>query len=41
MARKYRVDRVLILPLYRLVTKLRKKHAGEARGGVYLAITLT
>jgi PPOX class probable F420-dependent enzyme len=40
MARKYRVDRILILPLYRLATRLRGKHAGEADSS-YLAITLT
>ena len=39
MAKKYRVDRVLILPIYRLVTKLSGK-AVDARGGAaYLAIT--
>ena len=38
MAEKYRVDRVLILPIYRLVLKLRGKPVDE-RGGVYLAIT--
>ena len=41
MAEKYRVDRILILPIYRLVTKLRRKPAGDARTGVYLAITPT
>ena len=41
MAEKYRVDRVLILPIYRLVTKLRGKSAGDARTGAYLAITPT
>ena len=40
MAEKYRVDRVLILPVYRLVLKLRGKSSGE-RGGAYLAITST
>jgi len=41
MAEKYRVDRILILPIYRLVTKLRRKPAGDARTGAYLAITPT
>jgi uncharacterized protein len=40
MAEKYRVDRVLILPIYRLVMKLRGKPIDE-RGGAYLAITAT
>lgn len=38
MAEKYRLDRVLILPIYRLVMKLRGKPIHE-RGGAYLAIT--
>lgn len=37
MAEKYRVDRLLILPIYRLVSKLRGK-PGDERGGAYLAI---
>jgi PPOX class probable F420-dependent enzyme len=38
MARKYRVDRVLILPIYRLVQRLRgRRGSGDA---VALAITL-
>ena len=37
MARKYRIDRVLILPLYRAVQRLRGAPAGTA--GVALAIT--
>ena len=41
MAEKYRVDRILILPIYRLVTKLRRQPAGDSRTGVYLAITPT
>lgn len=41
MAEKYRVDRILILPIYRLVMKLRGKPAGDARSGAYLAITPT
>lgn len=41
MAKKYRVDRVLILPLYRLVTKLRGKNASEPGSGAYLSITPT
>ena len=40
MAEKYRVDRVLILPIYRLVMKLRGKPTDE-RSGAYLAITST
>jgi hypothetical protein len=40
MAEKYRVDRVLILPIYRLVMKLRGKPIHE-RSGAYLAITST
>lgn len=40
MAEKYRLDRVLILPIYRLVTKLRGKPT-EERTGAYLAITST
>jgi PPOX class probable F420-dependent enzyme len=40
MAKKYRIDRVLILPIYRLVMKLRGKPIDE-RGGAYLAITST
>ena len=38
LARKYRVDRVLVLPVYRLVMRLRGKRT-EDRGGVYLEIT--
>jgi PPOX class probable F420-dependent enzyme len=40
MAAKYRVDRILILPLYRLVQRLRGRRPDE-RGGVYLGITAT
>lgn len=40
IADKYRVDRVLILPLYRLVMKLRGKQIDDRRGA-YLAITPT
>lgn len=40
MAEKYRVDRLLILPIYRLVLKLRGKPI-EERSGAYLAITST
>jgi len=39
MARKYRIDRVLILPLYRAVQRLRGAPVGAA--GVALAITPT
>jgi PPOX class probable F420-dependent enzyme len=38
MAEKYQVDRVLILPIYRLVMKLRGKPVDE-RSGAYMAIT--
>ena len=37
MARKYRVDRILILPLYRLAMRLRGQHASGAGSGSYLA----
>jgi PPOX class probable F420-dependent enzyme len=40
MAEKYRVDRLLILPIYRLVMQLRGKPIDE-RSGAYLAITST
>jgi PPOX class probable F420-dependent enzyme len=40
MAEKYRVDRVLILPLYRLMMKLRGQRVDE-RSSAYLAITST
>lgn len=40
MAEKYRLDRVLILPIYRLLLKLRGKPIDE-RSGAYLAITST
>ena len=39
MARKYRVDRVLVLPVYNLVQRLRGKRL--SREGVVLAITPT
>jgi hypothetical protein len=38
MAEKYRIRRVLILPIYRLVMKLRGTPI-DAHGGAYLAIT--
>ena len=38
MAAKYRMDKVLILPLYRLVTRLRGQASGESETA-YLAIT--
>jgi uncharacterized protein len=38
MAKKYRVDKILILPFYRLATKLRG-NASEEGEAVYLAIT--
>lgn len=37
MARKYRIDRILILPVYRLVQRLRGAHGGA--GEVVIAIT--
>jgi uncharacterized protein len=40
MAEKYRLDRILILPIYWLVMKLRGKPVDE-RSGAYLAITST
>jgi uncharacterized protein len=39
MAQKYRVDRILVLPLYRLVTRLRGKPVGGAGNEAYLSIT--
>jgi hypothetical protein len=39
MARKYRADRVLILPIYRLIQRLRGSRARTQ--AVALAITLT
>lgn len=39
MAEKYRVERILILPVYRLVMRLRGKPV--SRTGAYLAITPT
>jgi PPOX class probable F420-dependent enzyme len=39
MARRYRIDRVLILPIYRLIQRLRG--SAVSREGVALAITLT
>ena len=39
MARKYRIDRVLILPIYRALQRLRGARAGTAE--VVLAITPT
>lgn len=41
MARKYRVDKVLILPIYRLVMRLRGKPVTTTGTGAYLAITPT
>jgi PPOX class probable F420-dependent enzyme len=41
MAKKYRADRILILPVYRLVMKLRGKSRAEPGSGAYLAITPT
>jgi hypothetical protein len=40
MAEKYRLDRILILPIYRLVMKLQGKPLDE-RTSAYLAITST
>ena len=39
MRRKYRVDRVLILPLYRVALRLRGKPVESGRTGAYLRIT--
>ena len=39
MARKYRIDRALILPIYRVVQRLRGAHGGTAE--VAIAITPT
>jgi PPOX class probable F420-dependent enzyme len=41
MAEKYRVDKMLILPVYKLVMRLRGKPVSGARTGAYLAITPT
>jgi PPOX class probable F420-dependent enzyme len=41
MSEKYRVDKILILPIYRFIMKLRGKPASEAGTGAYLAITPT
>jgi PPOX class probable F420-dependent enzyme len=41
MAKKYRVDKVLILPIYRLVMRLTGKSATTIGTGAYLAITPT
>ena len=38
MTEKYRIRRVVIMPVYRLVMKLRGKPI-DAHGGAYLAIT--
>jgi hypothetical protein len=39
MAEKYRIDRILILPIYRLVMKLTGKGGSQTGAGAYLAIT--
>ncbi len=41
MAAKYRVDKVLVLPVYRLVMRLRGKAVSDHGTGAYLAITPT
>jgi len=41
MAKKYRADRILVLPVYRLVMRLRGRAASEPRSGACLAITPT
>ena len=41
MGRKYRVDRMLILPVYRLVMRLRGRQGTHQGAGAYLAITPT
>jgi len=38
MSEKYRIDKILVLPVYRLVTRLRGKASGEGETA-YLAIT--
>ena len=40
MSDKYRIDKILILPIYRLVMKLRGRPTSAAGTGAYLAITL-
>ena len=40
MAEKYRIDRVLILPVYRFVLRLRGKRTDEG-DSAYLALTST
>jgi PPOX class probable F420-dependent enzyme len=39
MARKYRVDKILVLPLYHLVMRLRGKPVGGPGNEAYLAMT--
>jgi hypothetical protein len=39
MGRKYRVDRALILPIYRLVMRIRGRQGTHPGAGAYLAIT--
>jgi PPOX class probable F420-dependent enzyme len=39
MARKYRIDRVLVLPIYRLAMRLAGRAASVSGPGAYLAIT--
>lgn len=39
MSRKYRVDRILILPVYKLVMRLRGRGGSVSGDGAYLAIT--
>ena len=41
MAKKYRVDRILILPIYRFVMKLTRKGRDETGTGAYLVLTST
>jgi len=41
MAQKYRIDRILILPIYRLAMKLAGKGARQTDTSAYLAITPT
>jgi len=41
MARKYRIDRILILPLYRIATRLTRHDGYQAGGEAYLVITPT
>ena len=41
MARKYRLDRILLLPVYRLVTRLTRRGGDRAGATAYLVLTAT